>query len=437
MVTNTRAQSQRSGNEAESSNSRTMSGENQPEIVDTADPGHISDLGEPVESSDDDVANVDERLAQAIRRRDVLLKKQELANIEEEISALEQGRTNTNRGESDDDTSSPGADPRDLTLTPVPGSKRPSRAPSTRATKRTRETIYPHSNLRPKDLAPYYGNFRREHREWTRDALDTFEVTPWNFQSESEKILWAAQFLKGDPKEQWHNEKDRLGSKALEDWDFFSDFLLGKIEDPINRQLDINQQYTDAKQRSNQSIHQFDAYLTSLEAQLPPINEEQRTANLMTRIHPDLKLAIISAGSVPTNRNEVLSLATRLEHAKRRRKPNSSNESRQRGSSNNNSGRRGRGGKPTRGRNDNEAGSSRNHNSSDTKGKSSKDKDKDKDWKKKNIECYNCHKMGHYATECKSEKKDHPNSVPVGSVGNIGVHAVEPSGKGKPSSKTP
>lgn len=52
-----------------------MSGENQAEIVDTADPGHISDLGEPVESSDDDVANVDERLAQAIRRRDVLLKK--------------------------------------------------------------------------------------------------------------------------------------------------------------------------------------------------------------------------------------------------------------------------------------------------------------------------------------------------------------------------
>ena len=52
------------------------------------------------------------------------------------------------------------------------------------------------------------------------------------------------------------------------------------------------------------------------------------------------------------------------------------------------------------------------------KGKS--EDDKKAEWKREYIICFNCDKKGHYAFECrKSKKSDNPNSVPVGSVGNI------------------
>ena len=81
----------------------------------------------------------------------------------------------------------------------------------------------------------------------------------------------------------------------------------------MNRQLDINQEFTDAKQRSSQSVAAFDAYLTSLEAQLPPFTESQRTSALMTRLRPKLQEAIIRIGVLPVNRNVLLSLAAQLE----------------------------------------------------------------------------------------------------------------------------
>ena len=91
------------------------------------------------------------------------------------------------------------------------------------------------------------------------------------------------QSLKGDPKEQWHNERTRALVIASS-WEYFTNFLLDKVEDPVNRQLNINQEFTDAKQQPSQSVAAIDAYLTSLEAQLLPFTKSQRTSALMTRL---------------------------------------------------------------------------------------------------------------------------------------------------------
>ena len=55
------------------------------------------------------------------------------------------------------------------------------------------------------------------------------------------------QSLKGDPKKQWHNERARV-PVVTNSWEYFTNFLLDKVEDPVNRQLDVNQEFTDAKQ---------------------------------------------------------------------------------------------------------------------------------------------------------------------------------------------
>ena len=150
-----------------------------------------------------------------------------------------------------------------------------------------------------------------------RDTDVAFALAPWNFDDVEDKILWAMQSLKGDLKEQWHNKCARVPVIA-NSWEYFTNFLLDKVEDPVNRQLNVNQEFTDAKQRPSQSVAAFDAYLTSLEAQLPQFTESQRTSALMTRLQPKLQEAIIRIGNLPVDRNALLSLAARLETTTKR-----------------------------------------------------------------------------------------------------------------------
>ena len=209
----------------------------------------------------------------------------------------------------------------------------------------------------------------------------------------------------------------------------------------MNRQLDVNQEFTDAKQRPSQSVAAFDAYLTSLEAQLPPFTESQRTSALMTRLRPKLQEAIIRIEVLLVDRNALLSLAARLEMTTKRSRARLSQGQRSGGTS---TGDNKRGGKSNNSKlsQEEQTAQSKKDKKENRKSRSdskSKSKSKDKEWLK-NIECFNYHKKGHYATDCRAPKTNgNPNNVLVGLVGNIGAPAVESSnsGKGKSLSKTP
>ena len=172
---------------------------------------------------------LDEQIAQATQTRDRLRKQRQLENINQEIIALEQGH----RAESD-------IKPNPPIEIHATGSKRPLDEALIRASKRR--------NIKSKELPEYHGKLRREHCEWVRDADVAFALTPWNFDNDTEKILWAMQSLKSNPKEQWHNERARVPVIA-NSWEYFMNILLDKIEDPVNQQLDVNQEFTDAKQQ--------------------------------------------------------------------------------------------------------------------------------------------------------------------------------------------
>ena len=300
----------------------------------------------------------------------------------------------------------------DVGLTPNPpikihstGSKRPLNEALIQASKRR--------NIKPEKLPEYHGKLRQEHREWVRDADVAFALTPWNFDDDTDKILWAMQSLKGDPKEQWHNERARVPAIA-NSWEYFTTFLLDKVEDPVNRQLDVNQEFTDAKQRPSQSVAAFDAYLTSLEAQLPPFTESQRTSALMTRLRPELQEAIIRIGTLPVDRNALLSLAAQLETTTKRLHAQLQGQRLGSALNTNTGGNKGgsKSNKPSQEERTAQSKKDKKENWKSTDSKS-KPKSKDKEWLK-NIECFNCHKKGHYATDCKAPKADNPNNVQFG-----------------------
>ena len=208
----------------------------------------------------------------------------------------------------------------------------------------------------------------------------------------------------------------------------------------MNRQLNINQEFTDAKQQPSKSVAAFDAYLTSLKAQLPPFTESQRISALMTRLRPKLQEAIIRIGNLSVDRNALLSLATRLETTIKRSHAQTLQGQRSGGAPStggNKGGNRSNNSKPSQEERTAQSKKNKKENRKSGSDSKSKSKSKDKEWLK-NIECFNCHKKSHYATDCRAPKAENPKNVPVRLVGSIRAHAVKSSnsGKGKSLSKT-
>jgi hypothetical protein len=229
---------------------------------------------------------VAERIERARIIRDELIQMKELERVEEEIRLLQ---------------SHPAVDPlgrrRSASITPAP-----------------REEMLPHvSELQPEKLKEYYGRSIREHREWTQSAENAFRLAPRRFHLDTAKIAWTAQFLRGTPATTWLNEVDTLATE-LYTWEEYKHLLLELIEDAANRELDAAQLYADARQKTNQTVQQFNQYLISLERQLDAeYTEEQRRTHLWTKLLPEIRAPIMMYQDIPHTRDAIVSLATRLE----------------------------------------------------------------------------------------------------------------------------
>ena len=140
------------------------------------------------------------------------------------------------------------------------------------------------------------------------------------------------------------------------------------------------------------------------------------------------------------DRNALLSLAARLETTTKRSHAQLSQDQRSRGASTegNKGGGKSNNSKPSQEERTAQSKKDKKENRKSGSDSKSKSKSKDKEWLK-NIECFDCHKKGHYATDCRAPKAENPNNIPIGLIGNMGAYAVESSNlrKGKSSSKTP
>lgn len=368
--------------------------------------------------------NIDTRIADAERVRDELLKQRTLENLQREIGALQKAPT------SSESPSSGSGSVRELTPPTYAGDPEilmrefrnqsiPSAPP-----KRSRDDfeaipIRTHS-FKPKSLRDYYGKTIREHRDWCRDAEVMFRQCSRYFSDDAAKILFSMPSLKGSPKEQWFNEEAK-NPVELWTWDTYTNWLLDLIEDPMNRQYTVALAYENAAQKPTQSIREFEAYLSALEAQLPHYTQEQLAIQLFTKLKPALRNEIVHVGIIPSKREELLSLGARLETSTHKgntaaSKPTTSSHPAENAGS--------------------KTGSKKGKHNSRQGGGENKERAKPTITSTKNrsdVECYKCHKKGHYANECRSEKSD-ANRTPIAGVTEASTNE---SGNANPSSKKP
>jgi hypothetical protein len=324
---------------------------------------------------------LDERIQAAEARRDELLRLHRLQALEAEIAQLEATPPTT-------------APPTIVEVEEDPVSQ----AQETRKRDAPQALTPPHAKrtIKPKDPAEYKGRTLKEHREFFRSCELAFRLLPLEFCHDKDKTLWAMQYLAGDPRELWYTHYERTfeASEETLTWEYFKDYMLNLLSDPINRTLEAATAHAHAMQRKDQTVRAFATYLDVLEEQLTPYTEEQRVQHLFSKLKPELQRAITNYHQVPATREDLVALGSTLERNLRRASPPREQHPRSKFSG------KQRESKPKEG-------------SPVIINKPVRDKS--------SVTCYKCQKVGYYANECRSSNL---NQIPV---------RINQAGKGRAS----
>jgi hypothetical protein len=270
---------------------------------------------EPATSSQDDgrrtpvmedqrEAQEEERARRVRRRRDMLQQEIEIAAMEQQLDVLRRQR---NAGYTPAAGSSGGED----AITEVGSNagtafsgQAPRRGPANRPRLREPDT--------------FKGKTLKEARDFIRSLELVFALAPDAYSGDQEKVLYGVMFLAGEPRETWHQNHSVSDLDGYL-WDDFKSFVLDAVEDPVNRSLSTTISYENARQGEQQSAQAFATELATIEEQMAPYTNEQRTRHLLAKLKPALRTSIISYHEVPKRREDLISLATRLESAGRGR----------------------------------------------------------------------------------------------------------------------
>jgi hypothetical protein len=168
--------------------------------------------------------------------------------------------------------------------------------------------------IQPEKLPKYTGKSVREHRNWVQTAEVAFRLQGASMESDERRILFASQYLDGEPRDAWFARESTMNVDTLT-WEEFTQFLLNLIEDPVNRLLSDAQTLQDAYQRPNQTARAFDTFLSNIESRFTEqYTEEQRRMNYFTKLRPELRGALLNYQDLPATRQGIVELATRLEN---------------------------------------------------------------------------------------------------------------------------
>ena len=163
----------------------------------------------------------------------------------------------------------------------------------------------------------------------------------------------------------------------------------------------------------------------SFEDQMSPYTEAQRVRHLLAKLQSSLRGAIIKFHTIPGTRQELVALASRIEATDRgatsKRLAGGTQESEDRR-------KRQKAGSNQKGSNPNRSG--------DTSAAKATGSSRSSTYDKSRVECYGCHKKGHYQNECTNKHlwKDEESQV-VRKVAASDSDSKNQKGKGKDLAK--
>ncbi len=118
-------------------------------------------------------------------------------------------------------------------------------------------------------------------------------------------------YLKSESKKLWFDHEETMFA-AQQTWFDFINFLLNLIENLMNRDINVTQQYANALQRSDQTIWTFAVHLSTLKHQLSLYSDEHKRTHLFIKLRSELHVIITNVQSVSITWDALINLVARL-----------------------------------------------------------------------------------------------------------------------------
>lgn len=193
----------------------------------------------------------------------------------------------TARIHDDDNTSQSGNDDHNPQDTPVQESAhelaiRPARIQTSQPIPKGSPPAPPHPSEK------FKGKDIREYTLWKGKIENIFQQKPQYFVNDEIKISVGMSWISDDLFYNWNSHRGEL--KHDPSWEEFLDFCLREIANPDTISDDAHQKYTEARQKTWQSVRDFASYLKQWEDQFTePYTDGQRIIHLQTRILKEVR----------------------------------------------------------------------------------------------------------------------------------------------------
>jgi hypothetical protein len=261
-----------------------------------------------------------------------------------------------------------------------------------------------HSYARGIKVTPSYtlkaSSSLREWGDWKRDIERVFEGDPQTYQSGSQKILKALDYLDASLKSLWYTYHEQKG--GVRRWHLFVTWTRNNVQNGQNATATLYEQLNSAKQLPDRSPIQFNAYLSAIERDLPQQDEKASAMTFYSKLTREMKRQFQTSDiAIPKTRAQCVAVAQRVwqglhgtdrKDPRRDTRPGSSSYDRERENTSSKYPRP----DSRRDRRDRYRTSHRK----DERYNDEKPKKGQLD-----VTCYNCREPGHYATSCPKPKE--------------------------------
>jgi hypothetical protein len=151
----------------------------------------------------------------------------------------------------------------------------------------------------------------REWGDWKRDIERVFEGDPYLYRHSSQKILKSLDYLDANMKSLWYTHKEQYPGSGK--WSEFVQWTRDNIQGGQNSMAHLYEQLDNAKQLPEKSPNQFNAYLSSIERDLPLKDERSSAMTFYSKLSRELKKQFKTADiPIPETRARCVAVAQRV-----------------------------------------------------------------------------------------------------------------------------
>jgi hypothetical protein len=151
----------------------------------------------------------------------------------------------------------------------------------------------------------------REWGDWKKDIERVFEGDPYTYRTGSQRILKAIDYLDTNLKSLWYTFNDQ--QKGIGRWSTFINWTRDNIQDGQNATATLYEQLNAARQLSDKSPVQFNAYLSAIERDLPQQDDKASAMTFYSKLTRELKKQFKTSDiPIPETRAKCVAVAQRI-----------------------------------------------------------------------------------------------------------------------------